>query len=228
MGEIRIVVAVAATMLAMPIHRAIAQPLPATPMLHLAATGSVQIPPDQLVAELVAQESAPAAAVAQRKVNALMADAMQRTQGVPDITARATDYAVFPSDEKHTGWTARQTLDLRGTDAPALLDLVGTLQERGLITASLEWRLSPAATRKAHDEATIAALRELQARAAAAAAALGVHLDHLQDVRLDGPVVTFQPQRPMMTMARLAAPPQATAAPQDIEATVSADFVLRP
>jgi uncharacterized protein YggE len=136
---------------------------------------------------------------------------------------------VVPGDDKHATWIAQQTLELRGADGPALLDLAGKLQEHGLALASLDWQLSPAVRRKAHEEATMAALKELQARAASTATTLGLHVDHLQDVRLDEAL--FQPRHavPMMAMSRMSAPPpQASAAPEEVTAQVSADVLLRP
>ena len=203
-------------------------PSPAT-MLHLGATASVQAPPDQLVADLVAQATSRSPAAAQRQVNTLIADGMKTAQGVAGVDAQAIGYAVDPADDKHAAWAAQQTLELRGADGPSLLDLAGRLQEHGLVMASLDWQLSDAARVKAHDTATVAALKALQARARDAAGALGMHVDHLSDVRLDE-TPAFQP-RPgpvMMMAARAAPPPQATAAPETVSADVSADVVLHP
>ena len=159
----------------------------------------------------------------------MIGDGLKAAQAVAGVDARAIGYSVAPNDNKRVSWTAQQTLELRGSDAPALLDLTGKLQEQGLAAASLDWQLSSSLRRKAHDEATTAALKELQARAASAAATLGLKVDHLQDVRLDAP--DFQSRRPlgMMAMAaRTMPPPQATAAPEDVTADVSADVVLKP
>jgi uncharacterized protein len=195
-------------------------------VLHLSATGSVQASPDQLVADLVAQSTSASAAAAQQRVNALISDGMKAAQGVAGVDARAIGYSVKPTDEKRATWIAQQTLELRGADGPSLLDLAAKLQERGLAAASLDWQLSPALRRKAHDEATTAALNELQARATSAAGTLGLRIDHARDVRLEGPV--NQP-RPMTAMAaRAMSAPQATAAPEEVVADVSADYVLRP
>lgn len=207
---------------------ALAQPAVET-LLHLSADGSVPAVPDQLVADLVAQNTSSSAADAQRRVNALVAKAMQAAGLVSGVDARAIGYQVSPADEKRTQWLAQQTLELRGNDGPALLDLANRLQQLGFVTASLDWRLSPALRRKAYAEATTAALRALQEQAASAAATLGLHVDHLKDVqmqpRMDGPL------RPVMLSmaARAGAPaPQATAAPEDVTSQVSAEVVLRP
>ena len=206
--------------------------LPATEtMLHLSATGSVQASPDELVADLVAQATSPAAANAQRRVNEMIAAGMKTAQGVTGVEARAIGYSVSPNDDKRPTWTAQQTLELRGSNGPVLLDLVGTLQQQGLASSSLDWQLSPALRRKAHDQATTAALKELQERAASAAATLGLHVRFMRDVRLDEPdLVPRGPFRPMGLAARAmtAPPPQATATPEDVTAEAAADVVLRP
>ena len=204
---------------------------PATTVLHLSATGAVQVSPDELVADLVAQATSPAAATAQRRVNEMMAAGMKAVEGVAGGEARAIGYSVSPNDDKRPTWTAQQTLELRGTDGPALLVLVGVVQQQGMATTSLEWQLSPALRRKAHDDATTAALKELQERAASAAATLGLHVRFLRDVRLDEPdLMPRGPFRVMGLAARSmpAPPPQATATPEDVTAQASADVVLRP
>ncbi len=152
---------------------------------------------------------------------------MKAAQAVAGVEARATNYSVAPGDDKQATWTAQQTLELRDSDGPVLLDLVGHLQKRGLTASSIDWQLSPALRRKAHDQAMTAALQDLQAHAASAAATLGLQVDHLQDVRLDA--AGFQAPRPMPMMGmRAMTAPQATATPEDVEADVAADVLLRP
>ena len=200
-----------------------------TTLLHLSVSSSVQASPNQLVADLVAQSTSSSVAEAQRSVNTLMAEGMRAARSVSRVDVRAIGYTVNPADDKHTSWVAQQTLELRGMDGAALLDLTSGLQAKGFVAASLDWQLSSGLRRKAHDEAMTAALKELQMRAAAAAATLGLHIDHLQDVRLNDPV--FQPRRPLAMSAvavRAAPPPQATATPEEVTAEVSADVMLRP
>jgi predicted secreted protein len=198
-------------------------------LLHLSASRSVQVTPDELAADLVAQSSSSSPAEAQRQVNGQMADGMRAAQAVSQVKAQAVGYSVVPTDEKRTNWTAQQTLALSGTDGAAVLGLTNRLQTMGFVTAALDWRLSPALERKAHDEATTEALKALQARAAATAATLGLHVDHMQDLRLDGPSV--QPFAAMQMRAAVSGavqPPQASAAEQTVTAQVQAEVVLRP
>ena len=205
----------------------VAQPSAPETMLHLSATGSVLTSPDQLVADMVAEITSPSAAVAQRRVNALVGEGLKAAHAVAGVDARAIGYSVSPNDDKHASWTAQQTLELRSSDGPALLELAGRLQQEGLAAASLDWQMSPALRRRAHEEAITAALKDLQMRAASAAATLGLRIDHLRDVTLDAS--EFQPRRPfpMMALERAAPPPQATAAPEDVTADVSAEIILR-
>lgn len=211
------------------VQPASAEVAPSTTVLHLSATGSVQVAPDQLAAELVAQSTSPSAAMAQRQVNALMANGMKAAQAIAGVDARAVGYSVTPGDDKHATWIAQQTLELRGADGPALLDLAGKLQERGLALASLDWQLSRPVRLKAHEEASTAALKELQTQAGSAAATLGMHVDHLQDVRMDEASLRPRQLTPMLAAAsRMSTPPQASAAPEEVTAQVSADVLLRP
>ena len=202
---------------------------PPETLLHLSASSTLQASPDQLVAALLAQATSTSVATAQRRVNAMVADGIKAAQDVAGVEVRTTGYSVYPNDDKRATWIAQQTLELRGTDGPALLDVVGKLQGQGLATSSLDWRLSPALRRKAHNEATTTALRELQTRADAAAAALSLHVDHLRDVRLNASEP--QPRQPFPARAMNAAvmaAPQVTAASEDVTAEVSAEVVLRP
>ena len=122
--------------------------------LHVSAEGSVSEPPDVLVGDLTAEATSPSAVEAQRKVNAMMAQGMRDAHGTEGIEARATGYTVNQVDldegvapvrphPRRMGWTAQQTLEVRGKDGDRLLSLVGKLQDEGLAVASLDWLMSP-------------------------------------------------------------------------------------
>ena len=204
--------------------------------LHLSAEGAVSEPPDLLVGDLTAEATSPSAVDAQHKVNAMVAQGMKDARAAEGIDARATGYAVNRVDldggvvparphPHRVGWTAQQTLEVRGKDGERLLSLVGKLQDAGLAVASLDWQISPELGRQARDAAMVAALQALRVRADKAAQALGLKVDHLQDVRVDMPEPS--PIRPMMAMRMQARPaPEATASPQDVTSEVSADVVL--
>lgn len=148
--------------------------------LHLSAEGTVSEPPDVLVGDLTAEARSPSAVEAQRKVNAMMAQGMRDARAAEGIEARAMGYAVSQVDldegsvpvgphPRRMGWTAQQTLEVRGKDGERLLSLVGKLQDQGLATAALGWQLSPELARAARDGAMVKALQALRARADKAA-----------------------------------------------------------
>jgi uncharacterized protein YggE len=207
--------------------------------LHLSADGSVLVPPDELVATLLAEARSASAAAAQHQVNELMAQGLKEARGIAGVEARAIGYSVRVADSatpavpderptpQRPGWIAEQTLELRSNAGEQVLELVGKLQDVGFAVAGLDWQLSPALGRKARDTAMQEALKALQVRTAAAAAVLGLKVDHLQDVRVD--MAEVVPVRPMMAMAARAGPtPEATAVPQAVTSRVCADVVLRP
>ena len=73
---------------------------------------------------------------------------------------------------RRMGWTAQQTLEVRGKDGEPVLSLVGKLQNEGLAISSLEWQLSPELGREARDAAMVKALQALRVRADKAAQAI--------------------------------------------------------
>jgi len=56
-----------------------------------------------------------------------------------------------------------------------------------------------------------------------------MHVDHLQDVRMDEASLRPRQLAPMLAaVSRMSTPPQANAAPEEVTAQVSADVLLRP
>ena len=96
-------------------------PASGPPVLRLAASSTISVPPDVLVADLTALANAATAVPAQHRVNALMAEAARAVAGVAGVKATFRDYSVQFVDERPARWIAQQTLELRGTDSEALL-----------------------------------------------------------------------------------------------------------
>ena len=199
---------------------------PGATLLHLSATGTVQETPDLLIAQLDAEASSASPVVAQRQVNGLIAAATAQAAKVVGIAAHLDGYSVEHTGDKQTLWTARQSLRLQGNDATALLELVGRLQQSGLVIGDLAWTLSPGRMQAASRRAADLALRTLQADAAAAAGSLGLKVGTLRDVSLTdqggGPQPMFR-----MRAAAMAAP-QATQDAQDVSREASAEIELHP
>ncbi len=202
-------------------------------MLHLSETATVAVPPDEVASTLRAEAIAASAADAQQRVNAAMADALDRAHRVAGVEIESGGYTVWrigPAPQDRTErWQAGQSVSIRGHDGAAVLKLVGELQQRGLAVNQLGWQLSEDATRDARQKALALAVKALRGRADAAAALLDLQFDSFRDVRLDAP-------RPM-PVARMMAPMAAAAAPAPpaieasdvrVSATAEAEVALRP
>ena len=110
-------------------------------MMHLSAQARIKVAPDELVASLATIAVAPTATAAQRRVNEMMAKAKATAAGTPGTRTSFRGYAVFYIEEKPPHWTAQQTIEGRGGDGEAVLDLVGRLQALGLALGSLGWEI---------------------------------------------------------------------------------------
>jgi uncharacterized protein len=209
------------------------QPSAAETVLHLAETATVMAAPDEIAAGLRAEATSMSASEGQARVNAAMQDALAQAHKVEGVGVATGGYSVWRTaptpPDRNERWQVSQALSLTGRDGPALLSLVGALQQRGLVVNSLGWRLSQATERRVHQAATKQALTNLRARIEEAAALLDLRFDQFKEVRLDsaGP----QPMLRSMAMpaamnAGSAAPP--SIAPEDIpvNATAEADAIL--
>jgi uncharacterized protein len=208
-------------------------PALAETILHLSETATVMVAPDEIAATLSAQATSASASDAQARVNAAMSDALAQAHKVEALTVSTGGYGVWRTNQPDHAdhWQVSQTLNLSGHDGPALLTLVGALQQHGLVVNNLGWRLSRGAERQAHQGATKQALSALRGRVDEAAALLDLRFDQFKEVRLDA--ATPQPMframaAPMATGASAAAPP--SVAPEDVpvSATADADAVLVP
>ena len=202
---------------------------PGPPSLHLSATETSKIAPDELVATMSAIATAPRALPAQQQVNALVARAKAVTDKAKGIKTAFQGYSVTFADERPPHWIAQQAVEVRGANGEDVLDLIGQLQGGGLSITSLGWQVSQDRAEKAQRAATIAALHKLRDEANDAARALGVEVDRFQHVDLSEEPRVMPFMRGGMQMAAKIAmpPPVSTPEEQDITATVSADVLLR-
>jgi predicted secreted protein len=196
-------------------------------LLRLSETAHVQVAPDEIVAALRYEASAPTPAEAQARVNTAIGKALDDAKQVAGITSSTGSYQVWQKNQSTGPWSAAQTITLKGSDGAEMLKLVGLLQGQGLGLQQLAWQVSPARAREAQAEATKMALGTLRTRAEEAAAVLGLRFTQFREVRLDGTRPVPIPR--MMAMAAASAPmPHAEGQEQEIEATVEADAVLVP
>ncbi len=145
-----------------------AAPARADTLLHLGETATVMVAPDELAATLRIEIVTTAADEAQNRVNAVIRDALALARTNSAITVSTGGYSVWRVDptppDRAEKWRASQNLILSSKDGPALLTLVGDLQQKGMIVGNLGWRLSRDSFRKARQEATRQALAGLRGR----------------------------------------------------------------
>jgi uncharacterized protein len=202
--------------------------------LLLQETATREVEQDVLVAVLVARHEAPAPRDAQARVNALMTDAIERARAVEAVRAASGGYRVyqrFDREGEAGDWIAEQDLQLTAADAAVLLELVGALQDEGLIVSGLNYRLSPEARRALQDELTVAAIEALRARAERVAEALDLEVLRIQEIRV-GSTLDQPPVRPMMA-ARAEAmdampPPMALPDLETVSVGIEAEILLTP
>ncbi|UPY38594.1 SIMPL domain-containing protein [Sediminicoccus sp. KRV36] len=190
--------------------------------LRVSETGSVAVPPDELIASLRIEARADTAAEAQEQVNRAMAAALTAARAVPGARVTNGQYAARTDRDKQEV-IAQQSLNLRGPEA--LVALVGRLQADGLLLDQISWQLSPAAARQGRDDATRAAIRSVQERGAAIARDLGLRVSAMRDLYVEA-----APEgQPMMMSARAASAtaPSVTAEDITVTARVTADLLLR-
>ncbi|HTU55643.1 MAG TPA: SIMPL domain-containing protein [Acetobacteraceae bacterium] len=199
-------------------------PARAATILHLSATATVQVVPDQLDAELAAEVTAASPVAAQNDVNAMIGKALKSARAVSVVTASTGTYSVWYVTDPRAAWQARQTLVLRAHDGASLLGLVGQLQDQGLAVSSLGWQLAAETARKAREQAQAIALAQLKGRAEAAAKVLGLSFAGFREVWLNPP--SPSPIQPMMLMQARGAPPNAVPAETSVAATVEAAVTL--
>jgi uncharacterized protein len=202
-------------------------------ILHLSETAQRDVPRDLLHATLAAEANDAEAAKVQATINQRMAAALVRIKQVSDVTVETTGYSVYRDNPGKTPalWHGSQSVILTGKDFAALLGLVGTLQQQGLVMQNLAPDLSRDARQSVEDSLTNEALTRLQQRAERIATTLGDKVAGLRSVNV-GNVNPSPPVFRTMAIAREAAaampPPVAEPGSATVSITVEADVALAP
>ncbi len=215
-----------------------AAPAPARPAqsaagttLALSARADKTLPRDRLHAELRVEAAGADPVRVQNEINRRMAAALARAKSAAGVSVETGGYAVYPERDSKgtiTGWRGGQVLRLASGDFPALLGLVGTLQGEGLALSDLSAELSPAAAKAAQDELTDAALKDIRARAARIASALGTRVERYTELHVGNAAVPPVPIRAMAAAAPGVPAPVAAAGEATVSVTVDATVLLAP
>lgn len=182
--------------------------------IRLSTSVQADIDNDLVVAVLYAQREGTDATALAAEVNRAVAWGLEKAKGVPGVKTQTLGYQTTPVYTKQTlsGWRVRQSLRLEGSDAAALSNLVGTLQQQ-LGVQGIEYAISPQARREAEDRLLVDAVAAFRQRADLLAKSWGQ-----PDYRLVEMQVTTQSETPRPLMRAMAMEMQAAAPPPPIEA----------
>jgi predicted secreted protein len=206
-----------------------AAPGPDITVVHLTARAEQLLPRDRLEASLAVEVTGATPQQVQAEINKRMEAALTRVRAVAAVKPQTGGYNVYQQHEpnKPAAWHGSQSLTL-SSDAPAaLLDLVGALQQQGLVTSGLAYQLSPETQRKAEDALTAEALGDLRRRADRIAADLGMSVQQLRDVVVGNAQTEGRPPIAMrMMLGKADAPTPPAAEPGDATVSVTVEATV--
>lgn len=191
---------------------------PALPTADISVESSRSAPNDLFRAQVYAEATDANPGEVARKVNTIVTQAIQTARGVPAVKVRSAGNSTYPVYGK-TGrsieaWRMRSTLALESSDAAALSELIGKLQQ-SMAVAGLSAAPSPDTWKKIEDEAIADALGAFEGRARLVAGSLKKKwkIKHLS-INTGG----MQPKQAMPYMRASAMMADAAPAPAPIEA----------
>jgi predicted secreted protein len=202
-------------------------------ILHLSETAQRDVPRDLMRATLAAEATDPDAGKVQSEINQRMSAAMTRIKQTTGVTVETGGYSVYREtpDKQPPRWHGSQSVTLTAKDFAALLGLIGTLQQQGLVTQSLSPDISREARQAVEDSLTDEALTRLKQRADRIASTAGVKLQGIRSLtvgNVNAPPVVQPMMRMMAAAAPAPAPPVAEAGNATVSITATAEFALAP
>lgn len=190
---------------------------PVLPTADISVEASRTAPNDQFRAQVYYESTEANPGELARKVNSVVAQALQTARAYPTVKIRTSGNFTNPAYGKNgrsiESWRMRSTLLLEAQDAAALSELLGKLQQT-MAVGGLNAAPSPDTWKKIEDQTIADALAAFEARARLVAASLNKKwkLKHIS-VNTGG----IQ-QKPIMPYARSVSLMAAEAAPAPIEA----------
>lgn len=211
----------------------LAAPAAAQPetLLRLSETVERSVRADELNAVRRAEAVGSSAAAVGEQVNRMVAAALERARAAPGVTVSTGSYTTWRIGERREQWQGSQELRLTAIEAaPALLELVGTLQGQGLAVSRLVFEVSSPLRKRERDAATEEALAALKERAERLAGMMGMRFAGFRELRVDAGRLARPPLPAPMAMAADAArtAPSAQPAEVPITVTVEGDGILLP
>jgi predicted secreted protein len=205
--------------------------MPAQPVVTVSASATASVPNDRMIATLRAEAENASATAAANDVNKRIATALAQVKSVPGIDVQTASYSTFPVYDKTqiSRWHVTQSLNLEGSDFPALTSLVSRLQsDYGLLLSGISFSVSPKTRAEAEDKLTQQAIATWQQRAASAAKSF--RATGWRAGRVSIQTSDFARPQPMPRIgamaAQAAAPVNVEAGTSDVTVTVSGEAVL--
>ena len=185
-------------------------------LITLQVTERQSVAQDLLVANLRVEIEGRDPAAVQNDINAAMTQALEQANAVETVDTSTGRYNVYQINRQPQNnrpdmvWRGSQNINLQGFDAPALLALVGQLQELGFLTGHLGYELSTARADEVRDSLMEAAVAKAMERAERAARALGKGSVDISALDVDN---SAQYAAPVMFRAAMVADSAERAAP---------------
>jgi predicted secreted protein len=217
-------------------------------IVTVAAEDQKTVQQDLLVASLRIERDGKDSKVLQDEINKIMASAMDLAKQDAALKVSTGNYYVYSYDpnpsprplshaeqQKRMIWKGSQTIELQSKDAQKVLDVVGKIQDLGLVMNGLNYTLSSELQEAQKDELLVGALQKIQKKAELIAKTLGKTGYDILEVNVEGANMP-QPQPVMMmkAMGGMARESDAMAAPvaapgeAEVSLSVSARVVLNP
>jgi predicted secreted protein len=155
-------------------------------VLRLSESATRTVTQDRLTARLRAEAGGSDPRKLQDEINRRIAAALAKAKSIENVRAETGGYWVYEDVQQRRGqrWWGAQTLTLVTTAAPAaLLELVGQLQQDGLLVGALSYDLSPEASRAVQRALIPEAVARLKARAETFGRALDLPRVRIREVR---------------------------------------------
>ena len=205
-------------------------------VLQLSESASTKAEEDRLRATLKVEFRSSNTRNVQSKVNVLMSDAVNAAEKYKQLKVTTGGYNVqrnyYSNDSKRLKkpeWVATQSLTIDGEDSETLLNLVGTLQKRGLMLNSLNYYLSREKAATYKDELIAKALVLVKQRANSIGNQLGASKVHFANINVNSNSRPPQMHRmEMMASASMdkSAMPVAKSGEQDVSVNVNVTVEL--
>ena len=149
---------------------------PAGTTVDLTADASRPAANDLVRATVFAEARGSNPAELARRINQEIADALKTIKAKPGIavkSGRQSTFPVYAQNQKIESWRLHSELVLESRDAAAVSELLGQLQQTGLVVGSVSQLPAPETRSKVEEEATREEIAAFRQRAAMVAAVFG-------------------------------------------------------